>query len=172
MVNEFNIGNSRADVIGLTKNSLVTYEIKSDVDTAVRLAGQAKDYDLVSTDLYLVTTDKHIQKMEGIIPPWWGILVASGEPGSVVIREHRDARGNPAWNIYDTLRLLWVAELDEIMRRHQMPARSGKPKAVKSKRVASTLGKEAARQECFDALVRRFSHPEFEGHGTRILLPR
>lgn len=172
MVNEFNIGDSRADVIGLTQSTLVAYEIKSDLDTATRLERQANDYDLVATDLYLVTTAKHVTKMEAIIPPWWGILLASGEPGDVTIVEHRDARGNPAWEILDTMRLLWAEELDEILRRHKMPARTGKPKAVKSKRVASTLGKEAARREVFAALNRRFRNPENEWNRGRVVLPR
>ena len=43
IIEEKNIGDSRADVIMVTENGLYGIEIKSDADTYARLSGQVKD---------------------------------------------------------------------------------------------------------------------------------
>ena len=45
ILEEKNIGRSRADVVMVTEGAIVGIEIKSDADTYARLAKQVEDYD-------------------------------------------------------------------------------------------------------------------------------
>lgn len=173
-VTEFTVDGARADVIGLTHDKLVAYEIKSDTDTHVRLPHQADAYDKIATHLYLVTTPKKLDKMMDIIPPWWGVLLAHEKKSGVAFQEHLDARPNPAWNLLVALQLLWTPELDTLLARHQLPLREDRPKAVKTKRLASTLGEDTAKRIWLEQLHARYTeHPELRGPGKKfVALPR
>jgi hypothetical protein len=169
-VEEFTVDGARADIIGMTEDRLIAYEIKSDADTHVRLAHQADAYDRIATHLYLVTTTKKLKKMMDIIPPWWGVLLAHEGKHGVTFSEHLDARPNPAWNVLDALQLLWTAELDILMSQNNLPLREGRPKSVKAKRVASTLGTEATKRIWLQHLRNRYvQNPELRGIGKRFV---
>lgn len=171
-VTEFTVPGARADVVELSTTDLIVYEIKSDVDTPVRLARQADAYDGVATHMFLVTTPKKLAKMEEIVPPWWGILLATETDSGVTLSEHRDSRGNPAWSAHTALKLLWAPELDSVISDHGLRDRSTKPKKVKRQHIISSLGKEGAQSVCFQRLVLRYqTHPELRGSGKRSILP-
>ena len=63
-------GKRRIDV-ALVNGELAGYEIKSDEDTLIRLAGQAEVYSRVLDRVTLVTTEHHLDHALDVIPYWW-----------------------------------------------------------------------------------------------------
>lgn len=170
-VTEFSVLDRRADVAVITESELVLYEIKSDTDTNTRLEGQANAYDAVASRLYLVTTPKKLPTMAPILPPWWGILLAHETPNGVVFEEVQDARENPAFTLLKAYSLLWSPELDSILDAHALPQRTGKVKALRSKRIVSSLDKDTAKSVWLSALRTRYTkYPELQGNGKRAVL--
>jgi len=62
VLNEFKIGNSKADFVLLNGESRV-YEIKSDLDSLQKLPKQIADYKKFSDKIYIVTCEKFIEKI-------------------------------------------------------------------------------------------------------------
>ena len=65
ILEEKQIGKSRADIVMVMEKALVGIEIKSDADTYARLAGQVKDYDLFFDYNIVVTGTTHGIHMVG-----------------------------------------------------------------------------------------------------------
>ncbi|MBE7633586.1 sce7726 family protein [Tenacibaculum finnmarkense] len=61
-LNEFKVGNSIADFVLLNGKARV-FEIKTELDSLNKLEKQIADYYSFATDVYIVTSSKHIQKL-------------------------------------------------------------------------------------------------------------
>ncbi|ALU73834.1 hypothetical protein AUW17_00315 [Tenacibaculum dicentrarchi] len=61
-LNEFKVGNSIADFVLLNGKARV-FEIKTELDSLNKLKKQIADYYSFATDVYIVTSSKHIQKL-------------------------------------------------------------------------------------------------------------
>lgn len=73
MLSEFRVGNNKADCVIL--NGLSTcYEIKTEFDSLVRLPEQLSAYVKVFDKTYVITTEKHLPKVEEIASEDVGIL--------------------------------------------------------------------------------------------------
>ena len=70
-------GERRIDIAAITPEAMHGYEIKSDVDTLARLAGQADAYGRVFDRMTLVTTARYVDAATAAVPDWWEVLVAS-----------------------------------------------------------------------------------------------
>ena len=95
IIEEKNMGGSRADVIMVTPDSFVGIEIKSDADTYTRLAGQVEDY---SSALLACTVEE-----------------VEGSADFYVLRRPKP---NPGIDPARKLSLLWRPELQHIVYRH------------------------------------------------------
>jgi len=62
VLNEFKIGNSIADFVLINGNARV-FEIKTELDGLDKLEKQISDYYSFATEVYIVTSSKHIQKI-------------------------------------------------------------------------------------------------------------
>ncbi|NIJ44186.1 hypothetical protein FHR24_000625 [Wenyingzhuangia heitensis] len=62
VLDEFKIGNSIADFVLLNGNARV-FEIKTELDSLNKLEKQINDYYSFATEVYIVTSSKHIQKI-------------------------------------------------------------------------------------------------------------
>lgn len=110
-------GKRRVDV-ALLNGEFAGYEIKSDVDSLARLLGQASDYGQVLDRVTLVTTVRHLEKSMGLLPQWWGIMVARQGQGSIILEPVREAVANPELEPYALAQLLWRDEaLEELKSR-------------------------------------------------------
>ena len=110
-------GKRRIDM-ALINGEFAGYEIKSDMDTLTRLAGQAKAYGSVLDRAILVTTERHFDGALAMLPSWWGITVASIERGSIFLQTFREAGLNDEYDAFSLAQLLWKEEaLDELRRR-------------------------------------------------------
>src|SRR5258705_11381859 len=66
-------GDARID-IAVVNGTLSGYEIKSSADTLQRLPHQVAVYGRLFDQVTLVSSESHIEKAQGMIPPWWGII--------------------------------------------------------------------------------------------------
>ena len=88
-------GKARADVVAVNGH-VIAYEIKSDYDSLKRLETQVPEYDLNFEMIYIVLGRKLFNKLDKIIPEYWGIILAEkNRLGNVVLSFQRKAHLNP-----------------------------------------------------------------------------
>ena len=83
IIEEKQMGRSRADVVMVTKEAVYGIEIKSDADTYARLKRQVKDYNLFYDYNYIVVGTRHAHHIKEHVPKWWGIITVEIENGKV-----------------------------------------------------------------------------------------
>jgi hypothetical protein len=106
-----NNGSVRAD-IAVLNGKFVGYEIKADKDNLLRLASQVAAYSEIFEKAFIITGNKHLDKVLKMIPEWWGIYLV--EPGLDKMYEFsniRSAELNTQRNAVSIARLLWKSEL-------------------------------------------------------------
>lgn len=118
IIEEKNMGGSRADVIMVTSDSFVGIEIKSDADTYTRLAGQVEDYDRYFDMNIIVVGTRHAMHVEEHVPASWGIITVEEVEGSADFYVLRRPKPNPGIDPARKLSLLWRPELQHIVYRH------------------------------------------------------
>jgi hypothetical protein len=126
---------ARIDV-AVVNGLLAGYEIKSDLDTLLRLPRQVLSFSLVFERATLVTTATHAVKARALIPSWWGILVFDQTKGFLRIKRGRLNRGI---NGECAMHLLTRSELIEIAKKHSCPVKRDMRKAVLAKIVSETV---------------------------------
>lgn len=108
-------GKSKAD-IAVINGQLNGYEIKSDVDSLVRLNKQIGCYSAVFDYTYLIVTDRHISKARKILPDWWGVILARHGPrGGINFKSINSPSRNLMVDDYSVAQLLWSNEAREIL---------------------------------------------------------
>lgn len=129
IIEEKQMGKSRADIVMVMPESVVGIEIKSDADTYVRLKRQVKDYNQYYDSNYVVAGSRHAMHIEEYVPEWWGIVIVeeSGEKADFYIL--REAKPNPKVKLKKKLGILWRPELAHIQELNQMPKYKEKSKA-------------------------------------------
>jgi hypothetical protein len=105
-----NGGEIRADVAALNGHTH-GYEIKSALDSLVRLPAQISAYCNVFEKASLVVDRAHLRKARPLLPPWWGIIEASKTQDKLSLRRTRIARLNPDLCARSIANLLWRDEL-------------------------------------------------------------
>lgn len=118
IIEEKNMGGSRADVIMVTTDSFVGIEIKSDADTYTRLAGQVEDYDRYFDMNIIVVGTRHAMHVEEHVPASWGIITVEEVEGRADFYVLRRPKPNPGIDPARKLSLLWRPELQHIVARH------------------------------------------------------
>ena len=76
IIEEKQMGRSRADVVMVLPEAVAGIEIKSDADSYVRLGRQVKDYDRYFDYNWLVVGSTHAMSSREHVPEWWGIISA------------------------------------------------------------------------------------------------
>jgi len=111
IVNEMGLclGATRVDV-AVINGSLHGYEIKSDRDKLVRLPAQVELYNRVLDYSTIVCGARYIERMAGLVPPWWGIVEAGNVGGVLKLSRRRAARRNPDCDPLSIAQLLWRDE--------------------------------------------------------------
>lgn len=121
IIEEKNIGDSRADVIMITEDGLCGIEIKSDADTYVRLKGQIKDYDNYFDKNILVVGSSHANGIEERVPDYWGIITVEMLDDVCDFYILREARPNPKMKLEKKLSILWRPEIATLQEWNDMP---------------------------------------------------
>ncbi|WP_084664944.1 sce7726 family protein [Thermanaeromonas toyohensis] len=113
-------GEARID-IALVNGALHGYEIKSDRDTLERLPGQIKIYNRVFDTITIVTGASHLKEVATLIPPWWGIKVATRmNSGEIAITDMRQPESNTNVDAFSLAQFLWRDELLDLLMRHNV----------------------------------------------------
>ena len=130
-------GRGRLDLVKIT-DRIHGYEIKSEHDHLTTLAQQGRLYSRVADRMTLVAAENHHRRALELIQEWWGVIVAAGEPGHVVVRRDRRPRGNPDQDPRALIELLWLDESRRFLKEHgRFRGLSGKPRHVVWDQIAT-----------------------------------
>lgn len=138
ILEEFGCKTGRIDV-AVVNGSLHGFEIKSDSDSLIRLAGQAEQYGRVFDFVTLICGQKLFPPARKIVPAWWGLRLAQSESGAVTLTEVRRPKQNRSQDKAALARMLWKDEALRCLRRNGY-------KSVTSKNSAQEIWDEAARR--------------------------
>jgi len=101
--------------IAVVNGAFHGFEIKSDSDTLDRLPNQADAYSRVFDLLWIVCGQRYSEKVEEILPAYWGIMVATSIGETVSIARVREATYNPEISSRAISRLLWREEALDLL---------------------------------------------------------
>lgn len=93
LLNEFKIGNSKADTI-LVNGTNKVFEIKTELDSPDRLVTQINDYYKAFSEVYIVIHHSAIDKYIGLVNEHVGIMVFTPENTIQTLRDAKQYHGN------------------------------------------------------------------------------
>ncbi len=137
ILEEKNIGRSRADVVMVTDDALYGIEIKSDADTYARLARQVEDYDRYYDRNIVVVGTSHALHIREHVPEHWGVITVEQEGDELDFYVLREASDNTGVTFEKKLEFLWRPELVKIQEKHEMPRYKEKSKSFVVEKIAS-----------------------------------
>lgn len=154
ILEEKQMGRSRADIVMVLPSSVVGIEIKSDADTYARLHRQVRDYDQYFDLNYVVVGSSHAMHIEEHVPKWWGIITVEEEAGEADFYILRKPKENPKVNWKKKMSLLWRPELAHIQEMNKLPKYRQRSKQFVAEkillRVPQEILKEQISQELFE----------------------
>lgn len=124
------------------------YEIKSEVDSLIRLESQVHYYSQVFKRCTLVVTEKHEEKALAMIPDWWGVIIALpdgfdeySEPSTdILLLQTREPKENPAsLSPYALTQLLWRNELVDLVKTKEIEVLKSASKRVLRTAISKQL---------------------------------
>lgn len=155
IIEEKQVGRSRADVILVRPSDLSGIEIKSDADTYARLERQIKDYDQYFDYNYVAAGSRHGIHIAEHVPPWWGIITIEQEETGVDFYLLREATLNPNRRLRAKLSLLWRPELAHIQEINQMPKYREKSKVFVIDKILSKVPESLLHEQISQELFER-----------------
>lgn len=156
ILEEFPMGDSRADMLLVTKTKLIGLEIKSDRDSFERLARQIRDYERFFDTNYLVVGTYHVEEALRTVPPHWGIYeVYENADGTYVMECVRGASPALKDNTEEKLYLLWRNELMRIVRDYRLAKGNLQRKDKMISKIARGLSQPVIQTEICNALLAR-----------------
>lgn len=157
---ELCIAKSRADAILVRENKLIGFEIKSDRDSLERLEGQIKNYSKFCNLCYVVTGNKHINKMTEHVPEFYGIIkISYDEDKKLCLEIVREAQKNPKEvlkrKLKHQLSLLWRPEIVSIAKANKVKPISGKSKPKIATMLVEQVPFDILQRAICEALMER-----------------
>lgn len=117
------LGQTRVDV-AVINGHLHGYEIKSERDTLARLDAQVALYSLVLDTATIVTSGKHVDRVLGVVPDWWGVIEAQEVNNVVALCPRREGHLNDSPDPLCVAQLLWREEAAAVLRSRGEPVRA------------------------------------------------
>ena len=114
IIEEKEMGHSRADVVMVTPEIVYGIEIKSDADSYARLERQVRDYDRYYDCNYAVVGTTHAYHISEHVPEWWGIITVELEDGYPDFYVLRKPGRNPTLDWKKKMSMVWRTELAHI----------------------------------------------------------
>lgn len=155
VIEEKQMGRSRADIVMVLPDALVGVEIKSDADTYARLARQVEDYDRFFDANYVVAGTSHAMHIEEHVPEWWGIITVDEEDGAADFYVLRRARENPRVDWQRKLGLLWRPELAQLQEKNMLPRYADRSKLFVVRKILECVPQEILRGQISEVLFER-----------------
>lgn len=114
IINELGLdfGASRVDV-AVVNGIMHGFEIKSDLDTLVRLPRQIQYYNKAFERMTIVVSRKYLEAVKQMVPEWWGIKVLSADQTRLI--EIRKGRKVAYQDPVIIIKLLWKKELEGLI---------------------------------------------------------
>ncbi len=128
ILEEKNMGKSRADVVMITEDAFVGIEIKSDADTYARLDRQVKDYDTFFDYNIVAVGSSHAHHIVEHVPEWWGIITIDELEDGADFYMLRQMQRAPKADLKRQLTFMWRPELAHIQELNDMPKYKEKSK--------------------------------------------
>ncbi len=107
-------GSAIADVVTLHSEAHC-YEIKGATDRIERIAAQGTYYNAAFRRITLVTTECKLRRALGLVPLFWGIMVAVEGGDTIRFRYFRAAQLNPRFERQSAAMILWKSEMLELV---------------------------------------------------------
>ena len=166
VIDELGLAHARSRIdIAVINRCLHGYEIKSDLDTLLRLPQQLRFYSMTCEKMTLVVGAKHLRAVSSMLPSWGGLVaVKIGPRGGISFDHIRPARANPNFDSFMFLHLLWRGEAEEALRALDAPPAS--PRATRRELYAALV--EALSTAELTTLVKRAMR---QRQGWRALPP-
>lgn len=155
IIEEKQMGRSRADVVMVLEKAIVGVEIKSDADTYVRLKRQVRDYNQFFDRNYVVVGTSHAMHIEEHVPKWWGIITVELEDGAADFYVLREAKENTKLDPKQKLRLLWRPELARIQEKNRLPKYAQKSKEFVIGKILEKVPEDILREQVSEELFER-----------------
>ena len=155
VIEEKNMGNSRADIVAVTDDGVMGIEIKSDADSYARLSGQVKDYDRFFDYNCIVVGSTHASKVSEHVPSYWGIISVEEIDGCVDFYTIREPEDNPKMIITDKLSLLWRPELAHLQEINGMFKYKEKSKSFVIEKISDKISTNTLRKLVCEELFER-----------------
>lgn len=155
IIEEKQMGRSRADVVLVTPEAVYGVEIKSDADTYTRLKRQVRDYNLFYDYNYIVAGTSHAYHVQEHVPKWWGIItveIENGKPDFYVLRKPDK---NPKVKWKRKLSMLWRPELAHIQEINNMPKYKRKSKDFVIDKIIEKIPEEILQFQFCEELMQR-----------------
>ena len=139
ILEEKNIGRSRADAVMITDDALFGIEIKSDADTYARLSRQVKDYDCFYDKNIVVVGTSHAMHIREHVPEHWGVITVEMTDGEYDFYVLREPSENANASFRNKLDFLWRPELVKIQENHEMPRYKEKSKSFVVEKIGTWI---------------------------------
>lgn len=155
IIEEKQMGRSRADAVLVTPEAVFGIEIKSDADTYARLKRQVRDYNLFYDYNYIVVGTSHAYHIEEHVPKWWGIITVEMENGKPDFYILRKPDKNPKMKWKRKLSMLWRPELAHIQEINHMPKYKQKSKDFVIEKIIEKIPEEILQFQVCEELMQR-----------------
>ncbi len=155
IIEEKQIGRSRADIVMVLPGGIAGIEIKSDADTYARLDRQVKDYDLYFDRNYVVIGSTHALHAAEHVPGYWGIISVEWLDDKVDFYMVREAADNPKMDLRRKIQILWRPELAHIQEMYGMPKYAGKSKEFVRNKIVDRIPEELLQKQISEELFER-----------------
>ncbi len=155
IIEEKQIGRSRADIVMVLPGGIAGIEIKSDADTYARLDRQVKDYDLYFDRNYVVIGSTHALHAAEHVPGYWGIISVEWLDDKVDFYMVREEADNPKMDMRRKIQILWRPELAHIQEMYGMPKYAGKSKEFVRNKIVDRIPEELLQKQISDELFER-----------------
>jgi len=159
ILEEKQMGRSRADLVMVLPEAVAGIEIKSDADTYARLSRQVKDYDAFFDYNYVVAGSSHAHHIEEHVPDWWGIITVESDRRAnmsfVDFYVLRKPKKNPKADLKKLLGRLWRQELAHIQEINHMARYGEKSKRFVIDRILEKVPEEILKKQLSEELFER-----------------
>lgn len=159
IIEEKQIGKSRADIMAVLEASLMGIEIKSDADTYARLERQVRDYNRFFDYCVIAVGSSHALHVDEHIPPFWGIIIVEEKNGEVGFCIKRQPLPNPKREkrvkLRNQLSFLWRPELAHLQELNGLPKYKAKSKLFVMEKLMEKVETGLLKQQISTELFER-----------------
>lgn len=167
IIEEKQIGKSRADVMLVLDSMLAGVEIKSDADTYARLERQIADYNRCFDINYIAVGSTHAAHVTEHVPEWWGIITveektidsddeSKKEVDFYILRQPElNPRRHHEFFRKRQIDFLWRPELANIQERYGLHKYKNKSKLYVRNYIMDSIPEETLKKEITDELFER-----------------